>query len=101
MEFETWIDALRQHQKDSEMYANPKKKMAYYVTVKYRKDDKEWIVTRFDDTGIEMERERYHLKSNAKWIANLWMETKDVTRVYIYKVNGKMDDIIMKGQSNG
>lgn len=100
MEFESWIDALRQRQKDSEMYANPKKKMAYYVTVKYHKPDQEWIVTRFDDTGIEMEREKFRLKSNAKYIANLWMETKDVTRVYIHKVNGKMDDIIMKGQSN-
>lgn len=100
MEFESWIDALRQRQKDSEMYANPKKKMAYYVTVKYHKQDQEWIVTRFDDTGIEMEREKFRLKSNAKYIANLWMETKDVTRVYIHKVNGKMDDIIMKGQNN-
>jgi hypothetical protein len=28
------------------------------------------------------------------------METKDVTRVYIHKVNGKMDDIIMKGKND-
>jgi hypothetical protein len=100
MEFETWIEAIRQRQKDSKMYANPKKKMSYYVTVKYHKQDQDWIVTRFDDTGIEMEREKFRLKSNAKYIANLWMETKDVTRVYIHKVNGKMDDIIMKGKND-
>lgn len=100
MTFDGWINALRQQVKDSEMYANPKKPMAYYVTVKYRKDDQEWVVTRFDDLGLKMEQERFHFKSNAKWVAEQWMEDKGVTRIYVHKVNGKMDDIIMKGASN-
>lgn len=97
MNWNTMIEEVRKRQKESEKYANPRKRPAYYVVVKYDKRNQEWTVTRYADDGIEMERERYHLKGNAKYIANLWMDTKDVTRIYIHKVNGKMDDIIMKG----
>lgn len=72
--------------------------IAYYVNVIYDKRNQEWKVARYDEQGNELERQLFHFKSNAKWVANQWMDKHQVTRVYIYKVNGKVDDIIFNSK---
>lgn len=95
--FSSVMREARRRQEESKKYANPRKSIAYYVNIVYDKRNQEWVVTRYDDHGIQMEREKFHYKSNAKWVAEKWMEEKGVTRIYVHKVNGKMDDVIFNG----
>ena len=93
MDFRSMIEALRAKQKK----VAPRLEPVYYVTVRYNPHVKEWAVNRYDNEGIELAHERHQLQGAARYIARTWMDMYNVTRVYVYQMNGKVKEVIMQG----
>ena len=93
MDFRSMIEALRLKQKK----AAPRLEPTYYAVVRYNPHLKEWEVNRYDEEGIELAHERHALQGAARYIARTWMDMYNVTRVYVYQMNGKIKDVLMQG----
>ena len=93
MDFKSMIDALRVKQKK----VAPRVEAVYYVVVKYNPYHKEWEVIRHDNEGIEMAYERHQLQGAARYVARTWMDMYNVTRIYVYQMDGKLKEAIMQG----
>lgn len=86
------IEALRAKQKK----VAPRIEPVYYAVVKYSPFFKEWEVVRYDDEGIEMEYQRHNLQGAARYIARTWVDMYNVTRIYVYQMDGKLKEAIMQ-----
>ena len=93
MDFRSMIEALRLKQKT----VAPRVEPTYYAVVRYNPHLKEWDVNRYDEDSIEMAHERYIHQGAARYIARTWMDMYNVTRVYVYQMDGKLKDVLMQG----
>lgn len=96
MDFRSMVEALRLKQDK----VAPKLEPTYYVTVQYNFHTKRWEVCRYDDDGIEVDFKAHKLQGAARLIADSWMDKFNVTRIYVYQMNGKVKDVIFKGIGN-
>ena len=92
--FLTMIEALRLKQKE----AAPRSEPVLHAVVRYNPYFKEWDVSRYDESGVEMGHERHQLQGAARYIASTWMDMYNVTNVRVYQIDGKVKEIIEKGQ---
>ena len=93
MDFGSMVEALRIKQKK----VAPKLEPTYYVTVQHNCHTKKWEVCRYDEEGIELDYQAHGLQGAARYVAEAWMDKFNVTRVYIYQMNGKVKDIVFNG----
>jgi hypothetical protein len=93
MDLRSMVEALCLKQEE----VAPRLEPTYYVVVRYNSHTREWEVCRYDEEGIEIDYQTHALQGAARYVAETWMDKFNVTRVYIYQMNGKVKDVVFNG----